>query len=79
MEEGIVLTVKLTDRRRTILKLYGPNHEKTRDFFQKEEKNIRVWNQAAKKLGEGHHFSLLLKKIVEAHEVLQGYNERRAE
>jgi hypothetical protein len=33
--------------------MYGPNHEKTRDFFQKEERNIRAWNQAAKKLGTG--------------------------
>jgi hypothetical protein len=28
---------QLTDRRRTLLKMYGPNHEKTRDFFQKKE------------------------------------------
>jgi hypothetical protein len=42
-----------TDKRRTLLKMRGPNHEKTKDFFQKEERNIRVWNQAAKKLGTG--------------------------
>jgi hypothetical protein len=46
---------QLTDRRRTLLKMYGPNHKKTRDFFQKEERNIRAWNQAAKKLSTGPH------------------------
>lgn len=33
---------QLTDRRRTLLRMYGPNHEKTRDFMQKEERNIRA-------------------------------------
>jgi hypothetical protein len=44
---------QLTDRRRTLLKMCGPNHEKTRDFLQKEERNIRAWNQTAKRLGTG--------------------------
>jgi hypothetical protein len=44
---------QLADRRRTLLKMYGPNHEKTRYFLQQEEKNIRAWNQAAKTLGTG--------------------------
>jgi hypothetical protein len=44
---------QLTDRRKTLLKMYGPDHEKTRYFLQQEERNIRAWNQAAKKLGTG--------------------------
>jgi hypothetical protein len=44
---------QLTDRRRTLLRMYGPNHEKTMYFLQQEERNIRAWNQAAKKLGVG--------------------------
>jgi hypothetical protein len=44
---------QLTDRRRTLLRMYGPNHEKTKNFFQKEEREIRAWNQTAQKLGIG--------------------------
>ena len=33
--------------------MYGPNHEKTKDFLQKEDKKIKAWNQAAKEFGTG--------------------------
>jgi hypothetical protein len=35
--------------------MYGPNHEKTKDFLQKEEREIRAWNQAALKFGVRHY------------------------
>jgi hypothetical protein len=46
---------QLTNIRRAKLRIYGPNHEETRDFLQKEEREIRAWNQAALKLGVGHY------------------------
>jgi hypothetical protein len=44
---------QLTDRRRTLLQLYGPNHEKTRYFLELEEKKIKAWNNMAKELNTG--------------------------
>ena len=33
----------LTNIRRAKVRIYGPSHEKTRDFLQKEEKEIQAW------------------------------------
>jgi hypothetical protein len=42
-----------TERRKTLLKIYGPNHISTRYFLEHEDKKIRAWNQTAKKFGVG--------------------------
>jgi hypothetical protein len=44
---------QLTDIRKSLLKMYGPNHEKTKWFMQQEDKKIRAWNQTALKYGTG--------------------------
>jgi Zn-finger protein len=44
---------QLTERRKTLLKVYGPNHVNTRYFLEHEDKKIRAWNQLAKQLGTG--------------------------
>jgi hypothetical protein len=42
-----------TERRKTLLKIYGPNHIDTRYFLEHEDKEIRAWNQTAMKFGVG--------------------------
>jgi hypothetical protein len=44
---------QLIDRRRNLLKIYGPKHVNTRYFLEYEDKMIRAWNQAAKDFGIG--------------------------
>jgi hypothetical protein len=36
-----------------LMKIYGPNHVKTRHFLEYEDKKIRASNQSAKKFGVG--------------------------
>lgn len=44
---------QLTDRRRNLIKIYGPNHVNTRPYVEYEDKMIRAWNKAAKEFGIG--------------------------
>jgi hypothetical protein len=44
---------QLTEKRRDLLRIYGPAHPNTRYFLEHEDKQIRAWNQAAKKFGVG--------------------------
>jgi hypothetical protein len=46
---------QLTDRRRNMLRIYGPSHVNTRYFVEHEDKMIRAWNQAAKEFGTGRY------------------------
>jgi hypothetical protein len=50
-----IVDCQLTDRRKTLLEIYGLNHTNTRHFLEHEDKKIRAWNQAAKKFGIGHY------------------------
>jgi hypothetical protein len=40
-----------TDRRKDLIKTYGPNHVNTRYFIEHEDKKIRKWNQVIRKIG----------------------------
>src|SRR5918996_4778476 len=42
-----------TDRRKNLIKIYGPNHLNTRSFIDYEDKMIRAWNQMTRKVGVG--------------------------
>jgi hypothetical protein len=40
-------SVAIHRQQKTLLKIYGPNHEKTKWFLQKEDRLVRKWNRAA--------------------------------
>jgi len=42
-----------TERRKNLVKIYGPNHTNTRPFIEHEDKIIRKWNQSVKKIRYG--------------------------
>ncbi|HKG30843.1 MAG TPA: hypothetical protein VKA91_06190 [Nitrososphaeraceae archaeon] len=42
-----------TERRKTLSKIYGPNHVNTRYFLEHEYRKIRKWNKTARKFGVG--------------------------
>ena len=44
-----------TERRRNLIKIYGPNHLNTRYFIEHEDKKIRKWNQVIRKIGTGRY------------------------
>ena len=35
--------------------MYGPNHEKTKWFLDKEDREIKKWNQTIMKIGTGQY------------------------
>jgi len=44
-----------TERRKDLIKIYGPNHVNTRYFIEYEDKKIRKWNQVIRKIGTGRY------------------------
>lgn len=44
---------QLTDKRKDLIRIYGPNHVYTRYFLEHEDKQIRAWNKAAKEFRVG--------------------------
>src|SRR5215204_3394521 len=46
---------QLPDIRKSYLKMYGPNHEKTKWFLNQEDRKIRKWNQTITKIGTGKY------------------------
>ena len=44
-----------TERRKDLIKTYGPNHVNTRYFLEYEDKKIRKWNQVIRKIGTGKY------------------------
>ena len=44
---------QLTDKRKDLIRIYGPNHTNTRYFLEHEDKQIRAWNKAVKEFGIG--------------------------
>jgi hypothetical protein len=44
-----------TERRKDLIKTYGPNHVNTRRIIEYEDKKIRKWNQTIRKIGTGKY------------------------